>query len=181
MIGSPPAGSSPSAPTPRSVAPTRPPVFVFELSGQRYGLPLREVTEVVPMAELARAPCQPALLDGFLNLGGTAIPVVRLAHLFGLPERLPGLYTPLLILGHASPSLALRVEEPHPPAADADVVPVRGDQTFNGSVEGVVTAGGEVVLLLSAELLLLDKEQQVLAEFQDREQERLRSAAEALP
>ena len=40
----------------------------------------------------------PAVLVGSLNLAGTAIPVLRLGQLFGLPDLPPSLYTPLVIL-----------------------------------------------------------------------------------
>jgi len=65
-------------------------LLVFHLSGQAYGLPLAEVAEVVPMALLSRAPGLPPLLAGFLNLAGTAVPVLRTDRLFGLPDLTPG-------------------------------------------------------------------------------------------
>ena len=40
----------------------------------------------------------PSGLAGFLDLRGTAIPIVRLDRLFDLPERQPGLHTPMIVL-----------------------------------------------------------------------------------
>ena len=162
----------PHAPTPGSGQP----ILVFALADREYGIPVRDVERVVPMARLAQTPFQPAVLDGFLNLAGVVVPVVRLDRLLGLPGKSPGLYTPLLILRHATPRLAVRVERVDRilrPAAE-DVAPVGPDDSFNGCVCGVARADGRVVLLLDPDRLLLDKEQQVLAEFQDQEQERLR-------
>jgi purine-binding chemotaxis protein CheW len=157
-------------------------VLVFRSGGQRYAVPLGEVLEIVPMARLAHSPALPALVDGFLNLGGRAVAVVRLSRLLGLPELPPGLHTPLLVLRHAEPPLALLVEGvEHISRLTGDVLPVRADDSFNGAVTGVTTLGGQTVLLLSPDLLLLAKEQQCLAEFQDREQSRLRALGELHP
>jgi purine-binding chemotaxis protein CheW len=158
-------------------------VVVFHIAGQAYGLPLADLREVVPMAELSRPPGLPLLLAGLLNLGGTAVPVLRLDRLFGLPEITPGLYTPLLLLRGGDPPLALLVERVSriaslPPEA---VLPVPAHQAFNDCAEGVTTLDGHVVVLLSAERLLLEKEQQCLAELQDQEEARLRELEGARP
>jgi purine-binding chemotaxis protein CheW len=164
----------PPRPAP-GAAPAARALLVFHLAGQAYGLPVCDVQEVVPMARLSRPPDLPAVLAGFLNLAGTAVPVLRLDRLFGLPEQRLGLYTPLIVLRLPESRLALLVEAvsrivPAPP--DAFAVP--DNHSFNDCVTAVATVDGEVVLLLSAERLLLDKEQQCLAELQDREQARLR-------
>jgi chemotaxis signal transduction protein len=60
-------------------------ILELELAGQLYGIPLREVQEIVPMAQLSGPPDLPAILAGFLNLEGEAIPVVRLDRMLRLP------------------------------------------------------------------------------------------------
>jgi purine-binding chemotaxis protein CheW len=179
-----PTTSKPRArPRARSAPRAQRPLLLFHLGGQAYGLPLEDVLEIVPLAELSRPPGLPALLAGFLNLGGKALPVLRLDRLFGLPELVPGLYTPLVILRSTSHPLALLVETVSrivTISADA-VVPVPAGESFNDCALGMVTLDGHVVLLLSAERLLLDKEQQCLAELQDREQARLRALEEIRP
>ena len=165
------------------IAAARRDVLVFRVGGQRYAIPLRDIAEIVPMARLASSPSLPAVVDGFLNLAGRAVAVVRLARLLGAPEQPPGLYTPLLILRHAEPPLALLVErvERVVRLADGGVLPVGTDDSFNGAVTGVATLDAQPVFLLAPDLLLLAKEQQCLAEFQDREQSRLRALAGAHP
>jgi purine-binding chemotaxis protein CheW len=152
-------------------------IVVFHLGGQAYGLPLREIQEIVPMAALSSPPGLPSVLAGFLNLAGTAIPVVRLDRLFEVPPLTPGRYTPLLILRNPDCRVALLVEKVRRilDVAEETVVPVGENQSFNDAVEGVVTLDEHVLLLLSAERILLEKEYQCLAEFQDREQARLRA------
>src|SRR5437870_5247918 len=108
-------------------------LLVFHLGGQAYGIGLHEVQEVVPMAQLSRPPSLPSVLAGFLNLAGTAVPVLRLDRLFELPEITPGRYTPLLILRNPDYRLALMVEKVSRIihiAPDA-ILPVQESQSFN--------------------------------------------------
>jgi purine-binding chemotaxis protein CheW len=177
------AARAPEAVPVKSPVPSGQTLLVFHLAGQAYALPLGEVREIVPLAALSQSPGLPSVLAGFLNLGGTAVPVVRLDRLFRLPDQATGLYTPLLILRQADPPLALLVEKVSEilTLSNGAVLPLRDGHSFNDCAEGVVTAGERVILLLSAERLLLEKEQQCLAEFQDREQARLRELEEVRP
>lgn len=170
------------APTVPTSPSARRDVLVFRVGGQRYAIPSREVLEIVPMAQLARSPSLPTVVEGFLNLAGRAVAVVRLSWLLGLPGQPPGLHTPLLVLRHSEPPLALLVDavDRISRLADNGVLPIRADDSFNGAVTGVTTLDGQTTLLLSPDLLLLVKEQQCLAEFQDREQSRLRALGEGL-
>ena len=45
----------------------------------------------------------PAILEGFLNLGGAVIPVLRIAELLGLLPQPPELHTPIVIIRGATP------------------------------------------------------------------------------
>jgi purine-binding chemotaxis protein CheW len=159
------------------------PLLLFHLGSQAYALALHEVEEVVPLATLSRPPNLPSVLAGFLNLGGEAVPVLRLDRLFELPDLKTGKYTPLVLLRHPDYRLALLVEKVSRilSVADDAVLPIRENQSFNDCAEGVATIDGQVVLLLSAERILLEKEQLCLAEFRDREQARLRALEDAGP
>ena len=85
-------------------------VAAFELAGRTCAIPSANVREVLFMPALARPPGLPAILEGILNLGGVAVPVVKLDRLFGLPERVAGLYTPIIVLRSQNP-LALLVDK----------------------------------------------------------------------
>ncbi len=73
-------------------------LLIFHSSGLDCAFPLEAVREIVPMAMLSSPPGLPSGLAGFLDLRGTAIPIVRLDRLFDLPEQLPGLHTPMIVL-----------------------------------------------------------------------------------
>jgi purine-binding chemotaxis protein CheW len=158
-------------------------LLLFHLGDRGYALPLGAVQEIVPLALLSQPPRLPPLLAGFLNLGGQAVPVLRLDRLFGLPELSPGLYTPLLILRDPCGLIALLVGKASRVVtlAGEAVVPVRENGSFNDCVEGVVVVGGHSFLVLHPERLLLEKERQCLAELEAAELDRLRGWEEAGP
>jgi purine-binding chemotaxis protein CheW len=151
-------------------------LLVFQIAEQLCAFPVSSVREILPMAELARAPGQPPLMEGFLNLRGTAIPVVRLDRLFGFPAgREPGLDTPLILLRDASPPLALMVDRVLEIAAvpPENVMPVGEAESLNACVQSEVMLKGRTIHLLSCDRMLLEKERQSLAELQEAAQRRL--------
>jgi purine-binding chemotaxis protein CheW len=150
-------------------------LLAFRLAGQLCALPLEKVREILPMPRLARPPGLPSLLEGFLNLGGMALPVLRLDQLFALPPLQPGLYTPLLVLRDPDPPLALLVEQVEAVLSvpGEALLPVREGHAFNDCATAEVALGGRTLHLLSPERLLLREERQRLAELQAMAQQRL--------
>ena len=65
-------------------------VLIFHTSGLDCAFPLEAVQEIVPMATLYCPPGMPSGLAGFLDLRGTAVPIIRVDRLFDLPSRIPG-------------------------------------------------------------------------------------------
>jgi purine-binding chemotaxis protein CheW len=61
-------------------------ILVFETAGQRFGLPLTAVREVLPMAAPTPVAGSPAI-EGVLNLRGTVLPVLDLRRYLGLPAK----------------------------------------------------------------------------------------------
>jgi len=149
---------------------------VFRLGKTESALPISDVREIVALPALAKPPGLPPLMMGFLNLEGAAIPVIRLDHLFDLPEPDPDPYTPLIILKTGNPPLALLVDgivEVVTVVADA-VLPVQEAHTFNDCAVGEIAVAGKAISVLSVHRLLLEKERQSVVEFQAMEQKRLR-------
>jgi purine-binding chemotaxis protein CheW len=150
-------------------------LLVFAIAGHYCAVPVEAVQEIVPMATLSCVPGQPSLLEGFLNLRGTAIPILRLSRLFDFPAAEPGLHTPLIILRGP----------PHPAGLLVDAVveiastdrggglPIQEHSCFNDCVQAQVEVGARVVQVLSPERILLEKERQCVAELQAQAQRRL--------
>jgi purine-binding chemotaxis protein CheW len=150
-------------------------LLVFQVGRQACALPIEDVEELVPLPLLVQPPGLPSVLEGFFDLRGTAVPVLRLDRLFELPPQPPGLYTPLVVVRGDPGPLALMVD-----AADAVVavpaeefLPVREKNCFNDCAEAEVMAGGRLTHLLCRERLLLEKERRCLEEFRVRAQEYL--------
>lgn len=153
------------------------PAVAFRLAGQTCAFPLECVQEVLPMAALLRPPGLPPLVEGFLNRGGAAVPVVHLCRLFGLHWEAPGLYTPLLVVSGRPGPLAFLVDE----VTDIllldqkALLPVRERQVFNNCVEAEIDLGDHTLHLLSPDRLLLEEERRRLAALQEAAQERLKA------
>ncbi len=156
-------------------------IIVFDVSGAACALPRSAVRELLPLPRLWHPPGLPRPVAGFFNLGGQAVPVLRLDVLFSL-EQADGqaqddLYRHLILIDRLSSSGvgALLVDRV------LDVLAVQGFQlssvsaadTLNGCVEAEITLDGRLVHLLSVERILLQEEQQSLAELGRHAQNRL--------
>lgn len=148
-------------------------LLVFHLAGERAAIPLEHVQRIAPMAQLARPPGLPAPLEGFLNLAGAAVPVLRLDRLLGLPEHGPGLYSMLIVLKDDRTALLVDRVSEIVSVPESALLPVGTDHSFNACAEAAVSVRGEVVHLLSPTRILLEKERASLSEFQAVAQQRL--------
>ena len=147
----------------------------FELDGASFGLPIESVREITPMAALARPPAIASIIEGFLNLRGVSLPVVRLAELVGLKSQALELHTPLVIVRSGEMLMALLVKRVNGllTVPSNELRPIAKSDSFNGCVDATITSAGATVHLLSLNRLLLEKERQMLAEFQKVETARL--------
>ncbi len=140
-------------------------LLVFCVGGRLAALPLENVEKIAPMAQLARPPGLPSPLEGILDLGGTAVPVLRLDRLLGLPVHEPGLYSMLIVLKGLVALLVERASEVRS-VSSGELLPVDAKDSFNACAEASFLLRGETVSLLSAQRILLEKERQALSEFQ---------------
>lgn len=156
----------------------------FRLGGQSLALPVDSVAEVVPIAWLDRPPQMPPVVEGILNLGGVAVPVLRLDRMLGLGPARFGLDASILIMKGSAGPLGLQVEHVDGVrrAAGFSTAAVEPAQSFNGCIAGqVVEQGATAALLLSWPRLMLEEERVRLADFQARAQARLADLGEAVP
>ena len=147
-------------------------LLIFRSSGLDCAFPLEAVREIVPMATLSTPPGLPSGLAGFLDLRGTAVPIVRLDRLFDLAEQRPGLHTPMIVLrgivlrGISGP-IGILVGSVRgivkAPAARLLDLPLDG--TFRGCATAVLQIDGEPIHLLSPAALLEANEDRLLADY----------------
>jgi purine-binding chemotaxis protein CheW len=62
-------------------------VLVFELEGQRYGLPTADVRELVRAVTITPLPDAPAVIEGVVNVRGRVLPVLDVRARFRLPAK----------------------------------------------------------------------------------------------
>ena len=62
-------------------------VLVFEIAGERWGLPAADVREVVRSVAVARLPGAPAAVQGVIDVRGALVPVLDVRARFGMPPR----------------------------------------------------------------------------------------------
>lgn len=150
-------------------------LLVFHSSGLACAFPLETVREIVPMAQLSCPPGLPSGLAGFLNLRGTAIPIVRLDRIFDLPEQKPGLHTPMLVLHGVLGPIGILAESVRGivPAPAARCVDLPDDATFQGCATAVFQLDGELVHLLSPGALFRVNEDRLLLDYTAMAQARL--------
>src|ERR1051326_5593287 len=85
-------------------------LLTFRVAGHVCAIRAAEVRELLLYPELVQSVVQPRLLDGFLNLRGTAVPILALHRLVGLAAPEPDLYTPIVVVSNDGPLLGLRVD-----------------------------------------------------------------------
>ncbi|MCF4125895.1 chemotaxis protein CheW [Methylobacterium sp. SyP6R] len=141
--------------------------LLVAIAGTECALPREAVREILPLPRLWRPPGAPGALAGFLNLAGSAVPVVDLAVLFGLGQPATAravLYRHLILLKSESP-MALLVDRV------ADVVrieqtqvrPVADGATLNGCVCAEIRTGERLVHGLAVDRILLAEERDRVA------------------
>ena len=142
-------------------------LLIFHLSGLDCAFPLKEVREIVPMAMLFSPPGMPSGLEGFLNLRGTAIPIVRLDRLFDLSEQRPGLHTPMIVLRGTSNPIGILVDSVRGivPLAGAALLDLPERGTFQGCAKASFELDGDLIHLLSPDALFEANEVRLLAEY----------------
>lgn len=149
-------------------------VVSFRLDRMVLALPVETLREVVPIARLHHPPELPTFVHGILNLGGEALPVLRLDRLLGVPECEYGLDASILVM-RGEPPLGLLVS--HVDAVRAvqpqDVLDVPSEQSLNGCITALLAGPGGDSHLLSWETLILAEERLRIAEFAERAAARL--------
>lgn len=150
-------------------------LLVFHSSGLNCAFPLEAVREIVPMARLSTPPGLPSALAGFLDLRGTAVPIVRLDRLFDLPEQLPGLHTPMIILRGVLGPIGILVDRVRGIVSmpSKQLVDIPEDRTFQGCASASVQLDGDLIHLLSPAALVSANEDRLLADHSAMAQARL--------
>jgi purine-binding chemotaxis protein CheW len=135
---------------------------VFTLFDQDYGMPIREVREILRMITVTRVPELPATVIGVINVRGVIVPVLDIAGKLRLPGTEPDDNTKILIVERAGGQFAfladrvtdvldLTVEQTGAPSPDVPAPAL-------GAVLGVATGPNGLIVLLDPTKLLTEEE-----------------------
>lgn len=142
-------------------------VLTFDLAGERWGIALERVREVVSHAPITRVPFLPPAIVGVTNLRGRVVPVVDLAIKFGFGATLPTKWSCFLLIdlpalpGEAEGiTLAVladsvdRVSEPD----EIEKPPPFGVKVDLAFLRGLVRVDGRLSMFLDIEKVLSPEE-----------------------
>lgn len=128
----------------------------FMLAGQRYGVAVAQVREVLRLGEMAWVPGAPSACLGVVNLRGQIVSVLDLRQMLGQPAVEANGNSRLLVIDHQDAALALLVDRvlelftvanhliEHTPRLNHGPVPV----------DGVVTCDSGPLFILKPEQLI---------------------------
>ena len=91
-----------------AVPPTE--VLVFEVGGQRYGLPTADVRELVRAVSITPLPYAPAGIEGVVDVRGLLLPVLDLRARFRLPAKLLDPSDQFIVASAGTRGVILRVD-----------------------------------------------------------------------
>ena len=140
-------------------------ILVFEVGGQRYGLPSADVLELVRAVTITPLPGAPAVIEGVVNVRGRVLPVLDVRARFRLPRKALEPSDHFIVASAGARGVILRVDRATHLAL-VDESAVQPPDTLGAGVEhvaGIAMLEGGLVLihdlatfLTAAEALSLD-------------------------
>ncbi|MDN3589141.1 chemotaxis protein CheW [Methylobacterium adhaesivum] len=143
--------------------------LILDVAGVPCALARTAVREVLPLPDLHAPPAAGGPLAGFLDLGGTPVPVIDLARLLGLPARdgaqADDPYRHLVLGAEAAIAFLVDRVDDLVVVPDGAIRPVAEARTLNGCVAAEIALGDRMVHVLDPARLLDAEERQRLEDF----------------
>ncbi|MFZ6031118.1 MAG: chemotaxis protein CheW [Chloroflexota bacterium] len=145
-------------------------LVTFRLDRQVYALPIEPIRQIIEMVTITPIPQVSSLIEGVINVRGTAIPVVNLRHHLGIARIPLQLHTPIILVNASGRLVGLIVDEVmdvfdcqanavvHP----RDILPDGIGET--PLLSGLIRAEENVIMLLDADHLFHAVHVQALAQ-----------------
>lgn len=134
----------------------------FKLDGEKYGIRVMQVQEVLRVSEIAPVPGAPSYVMGIINLRGNVVTVIDTRSRFGLPSTENDDSTRIVILESDNNVVGIMVD------SVAEVVDLKkgqietspnvGNDESSKYIEGVATQDGELLILIDINKLLTEEE-----------------------
>jgi len=134
-------------------------VLTFEANGQKYGLDVQQIVEILPAVPLRRLSHVPEYVAGVFRHRGITVPVIDLSLLIGGKPATPLLSTRIVVVRHPGPSgagrpLGLLAEHATSLNEAGSISTSTGFSASEAPFLGGLSASGEMVQYLKVEHLL---------------------------
>ena len=123
-------------------------MLIFEVDGQRHGVPAHEVQELLPALAIMPVPGAAPFIEGVIDLHGAVVPVLDVRQQFGLPAKGLALSDHFIVVRRKNRLTALHVDR----ALELARVSTMGEPSRVGG--RVVKVGDGMVLLHSTDDLI---------------------------
>jgi len=134
----------------------------FMLSGEKYGINVMQVREVLRDIEIAPVPGAPSYVLGIINLRGNVVTVIDTRSRFGLATAEPTAESRIIIIETMDQTLGLLVDSIAEVAdilqSEIELTPNVGNDESSRYIQGVHSRNGELLILVSVEKVLSDDE-----------------------
>lgn len=149
--------------------------LLVSISGKPCALDLTFVRELLARPILVEPPGMPSILDGYFDLGGTAVVVISIEHLFDLPKYELDIYSPLVLIKHEPFPLGIQTHRVSGVVSldSSSIRPVNMEESFNHLITGFAQINNQMTSLISIERILAEKETLIFQEFSKLIQARL--------
>jgi purine-binding chemotaxis protein CheW len=140
--------------------------LLFDLSGQRYGLPVGLVREVTPVVLGVSLPEPPPMVESAIDYHGQIIAVLDVRRRFGLPAKPVDLRDHLIVCEAVGRTVALRVDQVLELAdIPAEAIAQASDAIPGvGQVAGIARTPDGLVLIHDLSTFLSEAEHRLVAE-----------------
>lgn len=134
----------------------------FMLAGEKYGINVMQVREVLRDIEIAPVPGAPGFVLGIINLRGNVVTVVDTRSRFGLPSSEANAESRIIIIENNDQILGLLVDNIAEVAdilqSQIELTPNVGNDDSSKYIQGVHSKDGELLILVSVDKVLNDDE-----------------------
>lgn len=139
----------------------------FKLEGEKYGIKVMQVQEVLRMNEIAPVPGAPDYVLGIINLRGNVVTVIDTRKRFGLPVKEPDDSTRIVIVEAENQIVGILVDSVAEVAnlrtSEIETAPNVGNDESSKYIQGVSSQEGELLILVDVNKLLTDEEWEEVA------------------
>jgi len=134
--------------------------LTFSLSGEDYGIEIRDVTEIICIQNITTLPDTPEYVKGVINLRGKVIPVIDVRIRFRLEEKAYGERTCIIVVHVNNQSVGLIVDEVSEvmdiPAANMDPAPKMQKGSASRYIRELGKVDDNVKIILDTQSLLFE-------------------------